>query len=68
MEPHKDRYVPADSNGGWGFATAIVVRALVLIAGVTYIHKATYKHPTDLTARSHGGGAAHAATAEPKPH
>ena len=59
MDQHVDKYVPADNNAGWGFATAIIVLALVCIAGATYVHKATYKHPTDLTARSHGGAAEH---------
>jgi hypothetical protein len=61
MAQHVDRYVPADTNGGWGFATAVIVFALVLIAGVTYIHKTTYKHPTDVTWRGIGEGSSSAA-------
>ena len=51
---HVDRYVPANTNGGWGFATLIILLAGVCIAAVTYIHKKTYKHPTDVT--WHGRG------------
>jgi hypothetical protein len=49
-----DRYVPADNNGGWGFATGIILLALVCIATATYIHKKTYKHPTDVTWQAKG--------------
>ena len=58
MAHHVDRYIPAETNGGWGFASFVIVLALVLIAGVTYIHKTTYKHPTDVSA--HAVGAAQA--------
>lgn len=54
MAHHVDRYIPAETNGGWGFATFVIVLAVVLIAGVTYVHKTTYKHPTDVTARGVG--------------
>ena len=54
MARHVDRYVPAVTNGGWGFATLIIVLAGVCIATATYIHKKTYKHPTDVT--WHGKG------------
>ena len=56
MSNHVDRYVPAETNGGWGFASAVIVFAVVLIAGVTYIHKTTYKHPTDVTWHGIGSG------------
>ncbi len=44
---HRDRYIPARTNGGWGAAAATVLLALALAAGATVIHKRTYKHPTD---------------------
>jgi hypothetical protein len=47
--PHQDRYIPAETNGGWPFAGAVIVLALICIAVVTYVHKTTYKHPTDVT-------------------
>ena len=56
MADHIDRYVPAETNGGWGFATAVIFLAIVLIAGVTYIHKQTYRHPTDVTWHGRGSG------------
>lgn len=64
MDEHKDRYVPADNNAGWGFATGIILLAVLCIAGATYVHKTQYKHPTDLTMRAHTG-AAHSAAVEP---
>ena len=56
MDPHIDRYVPADTNGGWGFAAGIIALAVLCIAGATYIHKTTYKHPTDVTWHGRGSG------------
>ena len=52
---HIDRYVPADTNQGWGIGAFIVLLALVCIATATYIHKKTYKHPTDGTWHAKGG-------------
>lgn len=51
---HQDRYVPADTNGGWPFAGGVVLLALALIGMVVYIHKTTYKHPTDVTWHAKG--------------
>jgi hypothetical protein len=56
MADHIDRYVPAETNGGWGFASAVIGLALVLIGVVTYIHKTTYVHPTDVTWHGVGSG------------
>ena len=66
MAPYTERYVPANTNGGWPFATFIVVLALVCVATATYIHKQTYKHPTDVT--WHGKGSGDAATPEGREH
>ena len=51
---HQDRYVPADTNGGWPVAGGVVLLALVCILGATYIHKKTYKNPTDPTWHAKG--------------
>ena len=51
---HTDRYVPAETNGGWGFAAFIVLLAVICIATATYIHKKTYLHPTDVRMHSTG--------------
>ena len=59
MSDHIDRYVPAETNGGWGYASGVIVLADVIIAAVAYIHKATYKHPTDVTWQAKGSGASH---------
>jgi hypothetical protein len=56
MTTHTDRYVPADTNGGWGFAAFIIFIAAVCIATATYIHKRTYRHPTDVTWHGKGSG------------
>jgi hypothetical protein len=55
MHPvHTDRYVPAETNGGWGFASAIIGLAVLCIVVATVVHKKTYKHPTDVTMRAIG--------------
>ena len=51
---HQDRYVPAVTNGGWPFAGGVIALAIVCIAAATYIHKKTYKHPTDVTWHAKG--------------
>ena len=51
---HTDRYVPAQTNGGWGFAGFIIALAAACIVVATYVHKKTYKHPTDPTAQAIG--------------
>jgi hypothetical protein len=61
MSDHIDRYVPAETNGGWGFASGVIVLAIALIAAVAYIHKSTYKHPTDVTWQAKGSGSHSAA-------
>ena len=56
QEPHTDRYVPADVNGGWGFATGVIALAVICIVAVTYVHRQTYRHPTDVTWHGRGSG------------
>jgi hypothetical protein len=51
-----ERYVPANTSTGWGIATGIVLLALAFAATATYIHKETYKHPTDVTWHGKGSG------------
>jgi hypothetical protein len=51
---HTDRYVRAETNGGWGFAAMIIGLAVACIVFATYVHQKTYKHPTDPTAKSIG--------------
>lgn len=46
---HQDRYVPANTNGGWPFAAGVVLLAVICAVGATVIHKKTYKNPTDPT-------------------
>ena len=48
------RYVPFKQEG-WGIALFVVFLAVASAATATYIHKTTYKHPTDV--RFHAVGA-----------
>ncbi len=45
---HVDRFIPAHTNGGWGVAGLVAVLAILCIAGATYLHQTTYKHPSDV--------------------
>ncbi|HMA25193.1 MAG: hypothetical protein ACM37U_13050 [Gemmatimonas sp.] len=66
MSEHIDRYVPADTNGGWGVAAGVIALTVLCIVTVAYIHKQTYKHPTDVTWHGRGSGdVAPSAAAEP---
>ena len=56
MAEYNERYIPADTNGGWPFATGVIVLALICVATATYIHRETYKHPTDVTWHGKGSG------------
>jgi hypothetical protein len=49
MATLNDRHVPAETNGGWGFATFVIGLAVLCIVIATWVHKETYKHPTDVT-------------------
>lgn len=51
---HQDRYVPANINGGWPFAGGIILLALICIGFATYVHKKTYRDPTDPTWHAKG--------------
>ena len=52
--PYVDRYVPANTNGGWGVGIGIILLAVACIVTATVVHKRTYRHPTDVT--WHGRG------------
>jgi hypothetical protein len=56
---HVPKHVPARTNDGWGIAVLVFALAAVCIAGVTVIHKRTYKHPTDPTNHTVNGRAGH---------
>jgi hypothetical protein len=51
---HQDRYVPADTNGGWPIAGGVVLLAVVCALAATAIHNKTYKDPTDPTWHAKG--------------
>ena len=54
-----DRYVPADTNAGWGIAAGVILLAVLCIATATYVHKKTYRHPTDVTWHAKGEAEKH---------
>jgi hypothetical protein len=56
MDQNIDRYVPADTNAGWGAAGLTILLVIICIVGATYIHRQTYKHPTDVTWHGKGSG------------
>lgn len=49
-----ERYIPANTNSGWGVIGLVIALAVVCIITATYIHKTTYKHPTDVTWQAGG--------------
>ena len=51
---HQDRFVPADTNGGWPVAAGVVLLAIALGTMAYTIRKNTYKHPTDVTWHAKG--------------
>ena len=61
---HEGRHIPFKQEG-WGVALFVVFLAVASAAGATYVHKTTYKHPTDVRFHAAGtqpaAGAAHAA-------
>jgi hypothetical protein len=58
---NEDRYIPANTNEGWGIIGLVIVLVIVCIAGATYLHKKTYRHPTDVTWQATGAAAPAAA-------
>ncbi len=47
------RHIPFKQEG-WGVALFVVFLAMASVATATYVHKRTYKHPTDV--RFHAAG------------
>lgn len=47
-QPIEGRYVPANTNAGWGVAAFILLLTALFIAAATYIHHKTYLHPQDV--------------------
>jgi hypothetical protein len=62
MVDYTERYIPAETNGGWPFAGGVILFAALCIAVVTYVHKQTYRHPTDVTWHGKGSGDAPASS------
>jgi hypothetical protein len=53
---HVDRHVPFKQEG-WGVALFIVLLAVGSAAMATYVHKTTYRPPTDVHFRAAGSAA-----------
>lgn len=60
--PHTPRFVPARTNEGWPIAGLVTLLTVILIVGVTIIHKRTYRHPTDPLNHAVGGAKPAAST------
>ena len=50
---HAGRYIPFKREG-WGIAALVCLLAVATAATATYIHRTTYKHPTDVRMRAAG--------------
>jgi len=57
---HPPRYVPAQTNGGWGAVGLVIVLTIICIVATYTIYQRTYKHPTDPTWHAIGGAASKA--------
>ena len=55
---HAPRHTPFKQEG-WGIALLIVLLAVATAGWATYVHKTTYKHPTDVRFHAAGSAGAH---------
>jgi hypothetical protein len=62
---HTPRYVPAKTNEGWPIVGLVTLLTVILIVGVTIIHKRTYRHPTDPLNHAVGGAKPAGSSATP---
>jgi hypothetical protein len=51
--PHVDRHIPFKREG-WGVAAFIVLLAIASASTAFYIHKTTFREPTDVRMRAAG--------------
>ena len=51
---HQDRYVKAETNGGWGIALGVIVLTIAVIVWARAIHVKTWKQPSDVTWQTKG--------------
>jgi uncharacterized membrane protein AbrB (regulator of aidB expression) len=65
---HTPRHVPAKTNEGWPIVGLVTLLTVILIVGVTIIHKRTYRHPTDPLNHAVGGAKPGAAAAPAAAH
>ena len=56
--PHADRHIPFKQEG-WGIALFVVLLAVASAGFATYVHKTTYKPPTDVHFHAAGSATAH---------
>jgi hypothetical protein len=62
VNPNAGRHIPFKREG-WGIAAFVCFLALATAATATYVHKRTYKHPTDVRMQAAG-----TSTSEPAGH
>ena len=62
---HTPRHVPAKTNEGWPIVGLVTLLTVILIVGVTIIHKRTYRHPTDPLNHAIGGAQPAGSSAAP---
>ena len=56
---YEGKYIPFKQEG-WGFAFFVCMLAVASAGGAYYVHRTTYKHPTDI--RFHAVGTQHSET------
>lgn len=56
---HAGQRIPFKQEG-WGVAAFVVLLAVATAAGAAYVHKTTYKHPTDVRFQATGAAARNA--------
>lgn len=52
------RHIPFKQEG-WGVALFVVLLAVATAGWATYVHKTTYRHPTDVRFQATGSGGSH---------
>jgi hypothetical protein len=56
--PYAGKHVPF-KKGGWGVALFVVLLAVASAASAAYVHKQTYKSPTDVRFHAVGSDRSH---------
>jgi hypothetical protein len=54
MHEAPNKYVPVDTNQGWGVVGLVSLLTAACIGMAAYFYQTTYKHPTDVRWRAAG--------------